>query len=205
MSCTVRVQYVVEAPHLQSYWAPSTKVIDDVVYAKLNKWDRGFVRFTKSKALDFSRLQEHSANVAVLDELCRLRNIACDAAFHSLGTESVDDAPKKTKKYVRKARASDGCFLPSFVEVLLPDIVGRDGNTTSGFQVKVLVEGIRTSNLFIEMTSEVMSYIHTAVINSDTKGRHWRKREEQGSLPKARSRSRSPTQMSDASVESKEP
>ena len=142
--------------------------------------------------MDFRKASDAHANVSFMDDICRLRNMECDKVFHSMSCEShTEGASKKTKKYIRKARASDAAVLPGFVNVVLPDVLCKDGQVIGGFVVRMLVEGIRSSVLFVEMTSEVMNYIHTAVMNSEIKGRHWHRRTEQG-IEEARSRSHSP-------------
>jgi hypothetical protein len=166
---------VVDADHLQSPWIPDTKVVDGVAYCRVNKWDRGFVRFATAKTL-----KEHqNANVQFVDELIRLRNNACDALFRSnqqpAQTEQHEADGQVSKKrrqaYVRKARSSDGCFLPASMTMVLPDVARHDGEVLRGFECKVLFEGIRTSNLYIEMNADVMNYIYCGVSCCGTKGR----------------------------------
>ena len=64
----------------------------------------------------------------------------------------------------------------------------------------LLVDGIRTSEIYLEMTTETMTYIWEVVQKSQSRGRHWRKQEEgtrstrskAGNRKQSQSRSRSP-------------
>ena len=200
MSIEVRSVFAVDAPHLTSPWLPKTKTVDGVTYCRLQKWDRGLIRFAKGEALDFRNKAGQSFNIALMDDLCRLRNTACDSEFKRIGNQgSADDGVKKPK-YTRKARRTDEQILPSSVVVTLPTVVLPDGAVIDGFDVRALVEGIRTSEIYLEMTTETMTYIWEVVQKSQSRGRHWRKQEEgtrstrskAGNRKQSQSRSRSP-------------
>ena len=175
MACVVRSVLVVDADHLQSPWIPETKSVDGVAYCRVNKWERGFVRFATAKSLK----EDQNANVQFIDELIRLRNNTCDALFRSFQQPAQEDqhesdgqvSKKRRQAYVRKARSSDGCFLPESATMVLPDVTQCDGEVIRGFERKVFFEGVRTSNLYIEMNADVMNYIYRGVSCCATKGR----------------------------------
>jgi hypothetical protein len=199
MSIEVQTVLAVSAPHLTSPWVPRTKVVDGLVYCRLHKWDRGLIKFAKNVALDFRKNSCREFNISLMDDLCKLRNIACDKALRDLRLQSDDggaDNIKKQKKYIRKARQSDQEILPNSVDITLPTIVLQDGGVIEGFSVRVLSDGIRTSELYMEMNSEVMNYIWEVVQKSHTTGRHWRK---PAKTSRTVSRSRSPSTLAQES------
>jgi hypothetical protein len=205
MSIEVKSVFAVDAPHLTSPWLPKTKTVDGVTYCRLHKWDRGLIRFAKGEALDFRNSSGQSFNIALLDDLCRLRNVACDSEFKRIGDQgAAEDGAKKPKKYTRKARKTDEQILPSSVVVTLPTVALPDGAVVDGFDVRALVEGIRTSEIYLEMTTETLTNIWEVVQKSQTRGRHWRKQESgtRSTRSKAgnkkRSHSRSRSRLSDA-------
>ena len=210
MSIEVKSVFAVDAPHLTSPWLPKTKTVDGVTYCRLQKWDRGLIRFAKGEALDFRNSNGQSFNIAIMDDLCRLRNIACDIEFKRIGDQgSAEDGAKKPKKYTRKARRTDKQILPSSVAVTLPTVVLPDGAVIEGFDVRVLVEGIRTSEIYLEMTTEPLTYIREVVQKSQSRGRHWRKQEsatrstrsKAGNRKQSHSRSRSRLSDADGDVD----
>lgn len=196
MSIVVRTVHAVDAPHLPSPWTPKTKTVDGVVFCRLSKWDRGLIRFAKGEALDFRRKADQTSNLAIMDDLCKLRNTACDVEFKNIGAEgSPGDGARKPKKYVRKARRADAHILPSSVVVTLPTMVLLSGDVIEGFDIRVLAEGVRTSEVYVEMTSEVMTYIWEVVQKSSTRGRH---RQKHAATERHRSRSRSSRSVDEA-------
>ena len=80
---TIKAQHVIEAPHLKKPWLSECKVQGGITFIKLSKWDRGFVRFLTSRALDLGDKGTY-ANFAFFDDLCARRDIAFDAALDGL-------------------------------------------------------------------------------------------------------------------------
>lgn len=183
-------------------WCPEVKELGGVHYCKLQKWDRKFIRFAKDAALDLGNCTDY--NIGIVDDLCRLRNHACDSALAALSVEGGEGVAKKRKpKYQRKANVGDLTFLPLQVEITMPTLALADGSSIGGFPVKVLSEGLRSSTLFIDLQAEVLEYIRDVTSHGTKQGRCWRKksRSNQGTelelelsadsqgLPRTRSRS----------------
>ena len=161
-------------------WVPETKEVDDRVFIRLHKWDRGLYRFAIGRSLCFKGDHE---NIGLVDDLCVRRNRACDELYRQLREEEDDvgDAAgpsnkKPRKGYIRKSRASDCAFLPKTVTIKLPDAQHDDGRVLHGHECLFLTDGIRTSNVFVELTVENLDYIHQFVSLSGNRGRSRKKR-----------------------------
>jgi len=155
-------------------WCPETKELGGVHYCTLQKWDRKFIRFAKDAALDLQKCPDY--NIGIVDELCRLRNHACDKALAEMAAESGGGEKKRKSGYQRKANVGDLTFLPSHVEIIMPTITLDDGSSVGGFPVSVLSEGIRSATLFIDMRADVLEYIRHATAHRTTPGRCWKKK-----------------------------
>jgi hypothetical protein len=68
-------------------WCPETKELGGVHYCKLQKWDCKFISFAKDAALDLQKCPDY--NIGIVDELCRLRNHACDKALAEMAAEAA--------------------------------------------------------------------------------------------------------------------
>lgn len=187
MACIVRQRYAVEAAHLSHPWFPETKTVDDQEFVRLNEWDRGLVRFATEKSLDF---RKETKNIGLIDELCSRRNAACDQKYREICLPEDEENPeerrsnRKGRRYIRKAKASDLAFLPNKVSIRLPDATSEDGPSLEGFECYLLSEGIRTSNVYIELTSRNLDYIRSYVSLTGSQGRRWKKRGRDVSMDK---------------------
>lgn len=158
-----------------NFWCPEVKELGGVHYCKLLKWDRKFIRFAKDAALDLGKCNDY--NIGIFDDLCRLRNHACDSALAAMSADADDKAGGKRKsKYQRKANVGDLTFLPSHVEITMPTIILADGSSVGGFPVSVLSDGLRSATLFIDMRADVLDYIRHATSHRTTPGRCWKKK-----------------------------
>ncbi|CAE8589899.1 unnamed protein product [Polarella glacialis] len=169
MAVIVSKRFVIEAPHMNQPWVPEVKEIEDMVFVKVHKWDRHFIKFVSSKVLNVAR--QNPANVAFVDELMKLRNCACDVALiAAMGSPEDEEAPKK-KQRIRKANEGDGIPLPAWVTIECSDLIGTSEGNRS---MKVLVEGIRTSAIWVELLPMNLDYIRRAILTSEARGRHWK-------------------------------
>lgn len=161
-------------------WVPEVKEVDDKVFIRLHKWDRGLHRFATGRSLCFKGSHE---NIGLVDNLCVRRNRACDELYRQLREEedgldnTAGPSNKRPRKvYIRKSRASDCAYLPKIVTIKLPDAQHEDGRVLEGHDCLFLTECTRTSSVFVEMTVENLDFIHQYVSWSDNRGRSWRKR-----------------------------
>ena len=99
----ISLQHVVKAPHLKHVWIPDCKTIGGYVFARLCKWDRGWVRFLNEQALNFAD-RNTFANSSFLDSLRRLRNNVYDAALKDM--HSMEEVPITT--ITRSNKESEG-------------------------------------------------------------------------------------------------
>ena len=174
MPVRVVSRLVVEWGEDGNSWCPETKEIGGVHYCKLQKWDRKFIRFAKDAALDLHKCPDY--NIGIVDDLCRLRNHACDKALAEMSVEGGGVEKKRKSGYQRKANVGDLTFLPAQVEIMMPSIILDDGSSVGGFPVSVLAEGISSATLFIDTQADVLEYIRHATANRTTPGRCWKKK-----------------------------
>ena len=180
MSCAIRSCYFLEAPHLQKPWFLDTKEVSNKVLVRLNKWDYGLVRFACNRTLNFKKGTHELSNTHIMDKLCQLRNVACDKLFMDHAQQDSEEGKKgKKRKYCRVAKASDLVLLPEMFELDLPAIKVNDGRIIDGHITYALTEGVRSSNVYVELTTENMNYIHDCAANSTARGRHRRKADPQ--------------------------
>jgi hypothetical protein len=188
LSCSmteISLQHVVKAPHLKHVWIPECKTIGGYVFVRLCKWDRGWVRFLNDQALNFAD-RTTFANSSFLDSLRRLRNNVYDAALQSMRAMEADadnndhsEQPRKRRAVKsRKARTSDEAVLPPFLEVEMPALHGEHTFGAGPHRARVILEGLRTQTLWIELTGFNLDYIKYGVLHSQL-GRCRRKRSEE--------------------------
>lgn len=161
---------------MQKPWFLDTKEVSNKVLVRLNKWDYGLVRFALNRTLNFKKGTHEFSNMHIMDKLCQLRNTACDRMFMEHTQQDNEEGKKgKKRKYCRVAKASDLVLLPEMFELDLPAIKVDDGRIIDGHTTYALTEGVRSSNVYIELTTENMNYIRDCAANSTSRGRHRRK------------------------------
>lgn len=157
---------------MKSPWIPETRTVGNKTYVRLCKWDRGFVRYVTARGLNFAD-KSTFANAEFFDELCSLRNQKCDSEFRKAvqddeqGADGVDknhntNNKRQRKTYIRKARASDDVILPASFEIMLPALPGYEGE----HKCMMLIDGIRTSTLYVELNSFNLEYIRAGMQQS---------------------------------------
>ena len=148
-------------------WIPEQKMYQDQQWFLLGKWDRHFVKFMTGKALDLRANREGSSvNSVFMDEVFSRRQQACNSALSDVYQLNDDEDNQPKKKLKRSCTAADVHLMPSVVTMMLPEAPGF-----SERQVKVLVEGIKTTNMWLPLDLEVLSHIKAGVMNSDVKPR----------------------------------
>lgn len=154
---------------MKAPWIPETRSVGNKSFVRLCKWDRGFVRYITSKGLNFAD-KSTFANAEFFDELCSLRNHKCDSEFkkatlHDDQVDGDDNKKRQRKAYIRKARASDDAILPAFFEIEFPILpCRRFGDDVHA--CLVLIDGIRTSTIWVELNSFNLEYIRAGILQS---------------------------------------
>lgn len=90
-----RTVVAMEGVKTDKLWTPTQKQLHGSTWLLVSKWDRGFVKFVKGKALN---LKGADCNVAFLDELKRRRQEVCDDFLQQAlqpPEEANDNAPRK--------------------------------------------------------------------------------------------------------------
>lgn len=148
-------------------WTPDQKMHQDRPWFLLGKWDRHFVKFMTGKALDLRRDREGaSVNSSWMDEVFSRRQMACNQALVDAYQLNDDEDQQPKKKLKRSCTAADVHLLPSAVTMKLPEAPGFPER-----EVQVLVEGIKTTNMWLPLELEVLSHIKAGVMNSEVKPR----------------------------------
>jgi hypothetical protein len=177
---TICVQYSITAPHLKKPWVAETVTVNGETFIKLSKWDRGFVRFLTSRALDFRNPCTY-ANFAFIDHLCDLRDKAFDDAARRIAEQATNDAQeagdataKKRRVRAPKARVADRAVLPAALMVQCPAVeqpCDLEDETALPeeypSEIKVLVDGLRTRSIFMLLTVNALNYVRQGCMCSE--------------------------------------
>ena len=143
-------------------WVLETQFVDGLHFVKLQKYDRGFVRFVHGIALDRrNRSNIEDVNCKYFDRLLAARNRVCDDALVT-ASRTDDDVLGTSRKRARKAKASDALCLIDRVQMISMD--GQAGSITA----RVLVDDIRTSTLWIECTVQVFDHLKSEILAEKT-------------------------------------
>ena len=167
--CTMESRLVINNMH-KTDWVPEAKEVDALVFMRVSKWDRNFVKFCTGKALSFARHSRRDVNVSFIEVLQKLRTTVVDEAITS--AYASEDAEKKKSKRIRKAREADRDLAPAVLTMSCPE-VRRGDLCVPGISIKVLF-GIKNNDLWIEALPENLEYIRHGVLSSlasDQKGR----------------------------------
>ena len=147
---------VTSAEHGQ--WLPPTKNIGGVLFACMNKWDRGFVRVMHGGDLWSPKTSNRgSCNTAFYDWLVDERQEACDVALAVALSTDDQDAEK------RKCIKTDIDFL-TYVTVQCPAVT-RDGvEVAPAIALRIAAEDVHSKNkIWVELNADTLMYMHTAI------------------------------------------
>ena len=181
MSCVIKQCHVVEAPHMAKPWVLETEEVQGRTFVRLNKWDYGLCRFSSHKALNFRKRTHEGLNLGIMDRLCQIRNSATDQLYAEHTQQPIDVAEKtKRRAYVRVARSSDLAFLPEVVDINLPSVKADNNEVIDGHRTFALTKGLRTTTLYLELSTENLEYIHNCAVRTSTRGRRRQRRQPQG-------------------------
>ena len=181
MSCVIKQCHVVEAPHMAKPWVLENEEVQGRTFVRLNKWDYGLCRFSSHKALNFRKRTHEGLNLGIMDRLCQIRNSATDQLYIEHTQQPIDvDAKKKRRAYVRVARSSDLAFLPDVVDINLPSVKADNNEVIDGHRTFALTKGLRTTTLYLELSTENLEYIHNCAVRTSTRGRRRQCRQLQG-------------------------
>jgi len=178
MSCVIKQCHVVEAPHMAKPWVLETEEVQGRTFVRLNKWDYGLCRFSSHRSLNFRKRTHEGLNLGIMDRLCQIRNSATDQLYVEHTQQPIDiDAKKKRRAYVRVARSSDLVFLPDVVDIILPSVKADNNEVIDGHRTFALTKGLRTTTLYLELSTENLEYIHNCAVRTSTRGRRRRRRQ----------------------------
>jgi hypothetical protein len=90
------------------------------------------------------------------------------------------DEKKKRRAYVRVARSSDLAFLPDVVDINLPSVKADNNGVIDGHRTLALTKGLRTTTLYLELSTENSEYIHNGAVRTSTRGRRRQRSQPQG-------------------------
>ncbi len=166
---------VITGGHLKRQWVPTSKVVEDVEFMCISKWDRGFVFFCTGKSLDLRKGAASRINVPFVDELKGLRDSECDRALAQAlycGDGSDEGPPKKA----RKATKADAVLVQRILELKVPRF-GDDGAAADGVYTMRTLFTPCDGGVWIELNEENLNFVRGGVLAglavADT-GRCWR-------------------------------
>ena len=162
-------------------WVLDVKVVNDIEFVCLEKWDRHFVQFSTGEALDFRNIEHKSANKRFFDELLAARKAASvEAIKKALEEPTTDEAVESdAKKRKRKAHYSMSTLNASLV--LGPPIVDI---VVRGYSMRVLCE-LKSTVLWMELIHANMDFVRKGIQDSDRAGRSWSKKQAGGTCDAA--------------------
>ncbi|CAJ1428126.1 unnamed protein product [Effrenium voratum] len=169
-------QFVVSCEGAEK-WIPNQKDVDGVTYACLQKWDRQLVRFVHNKSLDLRKDKgdaRATLHVEFWNELVDLRQRACNELLRSQvePDDGEGEAPKKKRRV--KATPQNAALIPPCVDVNVPAAEHREERV-----LRLLVEGISTQTLWLEMTVENLNFFRRAIQASPVKTKAKGKEEDE--------------------------
>ena len=136
-------------------WLPEVKTVNNMMFAKVSKWNRGFVRFSSGSSLCLKKGLCKNANSIVVDRMVELRQAKCNELLLEALRTGDDDNVEGTRKKPRKRTKARVCKKS---DLLLIDAVidVRISDGPEPWDVKMLAEGIGTHTLWIELNEENM-------------------------------------------------
>ncbi len=175
------VRDVTVIEHGKTTWIPTTKVINNIKFIQLSKWNRDFVRFVGGKGLDFRNTQLNPANSEFFESLLAARKRASKQAV--IDALAVDEEPKHADDMavqdplLRRARNPKRTKTWSWASLCSSETLAHPFVTikVQGHCMKVMTE-LRSNSLWVEFTKENMAFIQAGV-QASGKGRcHKRKK-----------------------------
>ena len=138
-------------------WQPDHKVVDDVVFVKLDKYDTDFFRFCTGEPIRWGKKRDPQCHyLEFFESLMNLRNNASQDAFEKAVQEVRDaadqdaDVPRKRQK-IRKAKQSDISIAGEVVDVII-EFSGRQ-------QPSQMLFGTRGAPLFVKADPDSLGFI----------------------------------------------
>ena len=159
MACKVERKCVVTTDD-GTQWVPEQKEVGDVTFCAVSKWQRALVRLVQQKALDLRPGQEGgNINVAFWDDLMKARQEAANEALDkALKSEDAPQPPAKRRKKHIKASVHELALLPAVLELSLPATSGAGEHA-----MRVLSEGLGTTTVWIELTSDNLTFLKESI------------------------------------------
>ncbi len=154
---SVQIQQVWQVKLDACKWVPEVKTVNNMVFAKVCKWSRGWVRFSSGASLCLKKGKSKYANSPVVDRIVELRQAKCnELLLEALRTEDDNNGegtrkkPRKGRKGPRVCKKSDLLLIDAVIDVRVSD-------DPEPWDVKMLAEGIGTHMLWIQLNEENMT------------------------------------------------
>lgn len=143
-------------------WMPETVVKQDMVFAKLSKWDSGFVYFCLGERLSSSskgHKQMKSANVPLFNNLVDQRQKQSqDVVEKAMEIEpEKDDDSGAQRRHKRKVRSEDVHLVSPVVTIELPQVGNLEKSTCN------VLWGVKSQDLWVHLTVPNMLHIKALV------------------------------------------
>lgn len=143
-------------------WMPETVVKQDMVFAKLSKWDSGFVYFCLGERLSSSskgNKEMKSANVPAFNQLVDQRQKksqeVVEKAMEIEPEQDSDSVPQRRHK--RKVRSEDVHLVSPVVTIDLPQVDNHEKSTCN------VLWGVKSQDLWVELTVANMMHLKALV------------------------------------------
>ena len=151
----------------KSTWMPSVQLISGVKFIRVSKWDRHLTTFCTRRPLNLHSSGGrplNSINVAWFDEIKKLRVQACDQAIRKVIEDGAEAEGSKKPDKIRKATQEDEFVAGRTVTIEVPP-VECDGAVVEPARSLRVLWGIR-GDVWVELSTENLSYIRHAILNS---------------------------------------
>ena len=163
----VRIYEATCVQYGKSTWMPSVQLISGVKFIRVSKWDRRLTNFCTRRPLNLHSSGSrplNTINVVWFDEIKSLRVQACNQAIRKVIEDGAEAEGSKKPEKIRKATQEDEFVAGRTVTIEAPPVV-RDGAVVEPARLLRVLWGIR-GDLWIELSTENLSYIRHAILNS---------------------------------------
>ena len=167
MALVVEQTVMVKAGEFQ--WKPPTVAIDDSIFIKWYKWDKKAAELLGMQKVE-SIARDCQRYVDVFRDIVTKRQLVCDELLaQALNVDDDEDSPppkrrKSGRKAARKAKTTDVAMIPACVEIRLPAVKTKAGQTLAARMITVASNEVSSKNkVTIELSKDVLEYLREAV------------------------------------------
>ena len=150
-------------------WFPEVQNVGGVPYAKITKWDRGYVRFSTGKTLKLVKGKSTAFNSPIIDQLKVARQTACNKALVEANRLDDPDEVATPVRAGRKRKARPTVCKPSDLH-LIPAVVRAEFD--SEWTLRMLTTGLATKVMWIELNAENMEQLQKRTKQALANGEH---------------------------------